>query len=236
MLAAGARLHGYVSFEYIKDLGTPRRLDKAVDHLRRGVVDRATLAAAQPCVFLDRDGTLNAPRGHISRPEDLALLPRAAEAVRRLNDAEIRVALVTNQPVVARGECTPEGLRAIHAKLDMELAADGAFLDRVYVCPHHPEAGHPGEVAALKIACACRKPNPGMILAAARDLNADLARSWLIGDTTSDLLAARRAGVRSILVRTGEGGRDGKHQAEPDVVVDDLAAAVDHILADRARA
>ena len=236
MLAAGARLNGYVSFEYIKDLGTPQRLDKVSDHLRRGVVDRATLASAQPCVFLDRDGTLNEPRGHIRRAEDLVLLPHAAEAVRRLNDAEYRVALVTNQPVLARGECTSAELRAIHGKLDMALAKDGAFLDRLYVCPHHPDAGHPGEVPELKIACDCRKPNAGMILTAARDLNADLSRSWMIGDTTSDLLAARRAGVRSILVRTGEGGRDGKYAAEPDVVVDDVSAAVDFILADRSRA
>jgi histidinol-phosphate phosphatase family protein len=232
MLAAGARLHGYVSFEYIKDLGTPKRLDKVVDHLRRGVVARATLGRPQACVFLDRDGTLNQLNGHIRRPEDFVLLTGAAQAVRRLNDAEYRVALVTNQPVVARGECSLATLRAIHAKLDAGLADAGGFLDRAYVCPHHPDAGFAGEVRELKIDCACRKPKPGMIEAAARDLNADLARSWMIGDSTADMLAARRAGVRAIRVATGEGGRDAKYAAEPDVVVADVAAAVDFILAE----
>ncbi|GBU19337.1 MULTISPECIES: HAD-IIIA family hydrolase [Methylobacterium] len=235
MLAAGQRLFGYNSFEYIKDLGTPARLDKVEDHLRRGVVARAARGRRQRCVFLDRDGTLNRPRGHVARPEDLVLIPGAAEAVRRLNEAEFRVALVTNQPVLARGECTEEGMRAIHARLDMELGRAGAWLDRAYLCPHHPDAGFPGEVPALKVACTCRKPEPGLILRAAEELNADLARSWMIGDTTSDMLAARRAGVRGILVRTGEGGRDGRYEAPPEHVADDLAAAVGLILAQDVR-
>ena len=160
------------------------------------------------------------------------MLPGAVDAVRRFNDAEYRVALVTNQPIIARGECSFAGLRAIHAKLDAELAAAGAFLDRVYVCPHHPHRGYLGEVESLKIECACRKPRIGLIRSAIRDLNADLERSWMIGDTTSDMLAARTAGVRSILVRTGEAGRDGKYQVTPDHVVDDLASAADLILAE----
>ena len=230
MQAAGHRLLGYNSFEYIKDLGTPSRLDKATGHLRRGVVARASLAVPQACVFLDRDGTLNALRDYVRVPSDLVMLPGAAEAVRRLNEAEQRVAVVTNQPILARGECTPEGMRAIHAKLDDALAEAGAFADRLYLCPHHPDAGFPNEVPALKTVCDCRKPRPGMLLAAARDLNADLARSWMVGDSTSDIAAARAAGVRAILLRTGEGGRDGKCDATPDAIVDDLPAAVDLIL------
>ncbi|MEH3148689.1 MAG: HAD-IIIA family hydrolase [Methylobacterium frigidaeris] len=230
MRAAGRRLFGYTSFEYIKDLGTPARLDKVTDHLRRGVVARANLAVPQACVFLDRDGTLNALRDYVRGPDDLVMLPGAAGAVRRLNDAEHRVAVVTNQPVLARGECTPEGMRAIHARLDAELAEAGAFADRLYLCPHHPDAGFPGEIPSLKIVCECRKPKPGMLLAAARDLNADLARSWMIGDSTGDIAAAKAAGVRAILLRTGEGGRDGRCEATPDATVDDLPAAVDLIL------
>lgn len=234
MLAKGTRLHGYASFEYIKDLGTPKRLDKVTDHLRRGVVARATLGRPQACVFLDRDGTMNALRDYVRTPDDLALLPGVAEAVRRLNDAEFRVAVVTNQPVLARGETDFATMRAIHAKLDTELAAAGAYVDRLYLCPHHPHAGFAGEVAALKVDCDCRKPKPGLIHRAARDLNADLSRSYMVGDTTSDVAAARAAGVRSILMRTGEGGRDGKYAATPDRVADDLAAAVDLILRDAA--
>ena len=230
MLAAQKRLKGYASFEYIKDLGTPKRLDKVIDHLRRGVVARATLAEPQACVFVDRDGTLNELRGFIAQHEDLVLLPGAAEAVRRLNDGEYRIAVVTNQPVIARGECSLDDMRAIHAKLDMQLAEHGAFVDRLYFCPHHPHAGYPGEVQELKVACNCRKPKTGMILQAVDALNAELARSWMVGDTTSDVLAARNAGLRSILVQTGEAGRDGKYDIKPDVIVDDLSAAVAVIL------
>ncbi|MCJ2084696.1 HAD-IIIA family hydrolase [Methylobacterium sp. E-005] len=230
LLERGAFLQGFTSFEYIKDLGTPKRLDTVRAHLRGGVVARASHRVPQACVFVDRDGTLNVLRDYVRRPEDLVLLPGAVEAVRRFNEAEHRVAVVTNQPVIARGECAMEGLHAIHAKLDMVLGEAGAFVDRLYVCPHHPDAGFPGEIGALKVACGCRKPEPGLILQAARDLNADLARSWMIGDSTSDLGAARNAAVRSILVLTGEGGRDGKSRVRPDFTVPDIAAAAAFIL------
>jgi histidinol-phosphate phosphatase family protein len=236
MLAEGARLHGYRSFEYIKDVGTPARVDKAERDLLSGAVARARRDRPQAAVFLDRDGVLNALCGHIRRPEDLVLIPGAAEAVRILNRQGLRAVVVTNQPVLARGECTPEGLRRIHAKLDAELGHEGAYLDALYVCPHHPHSGFPGEVAALKVDCECRKPKIGLILSAAAELNIDLAQSWMIGDCTSDLLAARRSGLRSILVRTGEGGRDGRCPAEPDFTADDLLAAVELIRQRRARA
>ncbi|MET0408232.1 MAG: HAD-IIIA family hydrolase [Hyphomicrobium sp.] len=230
MLAAGARLKGYTSFEYIKDIGTPSRLDKAEQDLIRGVLTRANLSQAQACVFLDRDGTLNELDGYIRTPEELKLIDGAANAVRRFNLAEHRVAVVTNQPVVARGECSFEDLRLIHSKLDMLLAETGAYVDRLYFCPHHPDAGFEGEIASLKIRCSCRKPEVGLLIQGAHDLNADLARSWMIGDSTGDILAAAKIGLRSILVRTGEGGRDGKYDVLPDFVVDDLAAAADFIL------
>jgi len=229
MLAEGASLHGYRSFEYIKDLGTPKRLDKVEKHLRTGVVERARRSHPQTAVFLDRDGTLNQLRDYVRTPEDLELIPSAAQAVKRLNDAELRVVVITNQPVLARGECTHEGLRAIHAKLDTELGHAGAYVDALYFCPHHPHSGFPGEVAALKVDCDCRKPKDGMIRKAAAELNIDLARSWMIGDSTSDVLAAQRAGVRSILVETGEGGRDGRYPAEPDFSARDVAEAVEFI-------
>jgi histidinol-phosphate phosphatase family protein len=226
MLAEGARLLGYRSFEYIKDVGTPARVDKAAGHLASGAVARARRDHPQRAVFLDRDGTLNALREYVRTAEELSLLPGAAEAVRRLNQHELRAVLVTNQPVLARGECSFAELRRIHARLETELGASGAFLDATYVCPHHPDAGFPGEVAHLKVACECRKPNAGLLRQAARDLNLDLARSWMIGDSTTDVLAAQRAGVRSVLVLTGEGGRDGRCLAEPDFVADDVGAAV----------
>jgi histidinol-phosphate phosphatase family protein len=226
MLASGARLAGYQSFEYIKDLGTPKRLDKVERHLRTGVVERASWVKAQQCVFVDRDGTLNEHRGYVRTPGELELIAGAAEAVRRLNELEYRTVVVTNQPILARGDCDEAGLRAIHNRLETQLGLKGAFVDDIYVCPHHPDGGFPNEVAELKIRCNCRKPEPGLILEAAEDLNADLSRSWMIGDTTSDLLAGRRAGVRTIQVRTGEGGRDGKYAVTPDFVMDDIQGAV----------
>lgn len=241
MLADGVRLHGYRSFEYIKDVGTPARVDKAERDLLSGRVARDRRDRPQAAVFLDRDGVLNLLCGYIRTPQELVMIPGSAEAVRALNRAGLRTVVVTNQPVLARGECTPGGLHRIHAKLDTELGREGAYLDALYFCPHHPHAGFPGEVAALKIDCDCRKPKTGLVRKAAAELNIDLEQSWIVGDSTADLLVARRSGLRSILVRTGEGGKDGRCRGEPDVaqakpdfVVDDLAAAVELILDQRA--
>jgi D,D-heptose 1,7-bisphosphate phosphatase len=183
-------------------------------------------------VFLDRDGTLNIHRGFIARPDDIALLPGAGAALQRLHAMGFLTVLVTNQPVIARGETTFEGLKAIHDRLEELLRDDGGRLDAIYFCPHHPERGVAGEVAEFTIDCDCRKPGTGLVLQAARDLDIDLARSWMIGDTTRDVLTANRAGLRAIQVRSGEGaGQDRKYEARPDFVVDDIAAAVDAIAA-----
>jgi histidinol-phosphate phosphatase family protein len=230
LLADGARLGGYSSFEYIKDLGTPARLEKVEKHLGSGLVERSSLRSPQPCVFLDRDGVLNELRDYVRSPEALTVLPGAGRAVRRLNDAGLRAVLVTNQPVIARGECSFEDLRRIHNKLETVLAQDGAFLDRIYFCPHHPHGGFPGERPELKLACDCRKPATGLLEQARRDLNVDLAHSWFIGDSTADLACARAFGLRSILLDTGEGGRDGKYPCAPDFTAADLGAAVDFVL------
>lgn len=232
MVEAAGRLRGHVSFEYIKDIGTPARLDKAERHLSTGVVARARRDHAQRAVFLDRDGTLNRLAGHVRRAEDLDLLPDTARAVRRLNDAEYRVVLVTNQPVLARGEADQRDLARIHARLESELGAEGAYLDALYYCPHHPDRGFAGEVAALKCECDCRKPATGMVRAAATALNIDLTQSWMVGDSTADIAMAAAAGLRSVLVQTGEGGRDGKHAVTPTHTAANLSAAVDLILAD----
>jgi histidinol-phosphate phosphatase family protein len=230
MLGRGMHLRGHISCEYIKDVGTPKRLDKATAQLRAGVVARARRDMPQAAVFLDRDGTMNGLRGHLAQPEDLNLLPRVGAAVRRLNDAEYRVVVVTNQPVLARGEATAAGLRRIHGKLEALLGCDGAFVDRIYHCPHHPDAGFPGEIAALKVVCNCRKPSPGMIDQACSELNIDPSRSWLIGDSTADIAVARVRGITSVLVCTGEGGRDYRYEASADFVAADMADAVSLIL------
>ncbi len=228
-LTEGIPLHGYATFEYIKDVGTPERLDRAEADLRSGKVARSRLGLPQKAVFLDRDGTLNRPAGHIAAPDALELIDGVGEAISRLNRAEYRCVMVTNQPVLARGDCDVAGLNRIHAKLETILGQHGAFLDASYVCPHHPDTGFPGEVAELKKVCDCRKPAPGMVLRAQADLGIDLAQSWLVGDSTADIGAARAAGVRSVLVRTGNAVAT-MLPVEPDYEVADLPAAVSLIL------
>jgi D,D-heptose 1,7-bisphosphate phosphatase len=230
MLAQGLHLRGYLSPEYIKDAGTPERLDKVERALAAGVIERASLRHAQRAVFIDRDGTLNVERGYVRSPEELEVFPFVGPALRRLNDAEWRSIVVTNQPVIARGECSVPTMAEIHARLDTEVARSKAFFDRLYLCPHHPDAGFAGEVAALKVRCGCRKPAPGMVFRARDELNIDLASSWMIGDTTSDLGAAHQAGVTPILVETGEAGLDDRHPYMPGIVQPDFASAVDFII------
>jgi len=233
LLRQGVYLHAYRSPEYVKDAGTPQRIVQVERDLASGRVGRMSLRTPSPAVFLDRDGTLNEEVHFLSRADQMRLLPGVAQAVARLNASDYRTVVVTNQPVIARGDCDEAELQQIHNRLETLLGNEGAYLDAIYYCPHGPEAGHPGERAELKIACECRKPGIGMIQQAARELNLDLSRSWMIGDKTADVLAAQRAGMRSVLVGTGYAGRDGKYLVQPDFECRDLAEAVDLILCRR---
>lgn len=230
MLARGLRLRGYNSPEYIKDAGTPERLERVCADLASGRIARSALSVPQPVIFIDRDGTLNEEVDHLSSTEDFRLLPGVAPAIRRINQSDYRVCVITNQPVVARGECSLDELRLIHNKLDTLLGHEHAYIDRLYFCPHHPDSGFAGERAELKIECDCRKPQPGMIRQAVAELNARLADSWLIGDSTVDIETARRAGIKSVLVETGYAGMDGRYWAEPDYRLPDLPHSVNFIL------
>jgi len=230
LLQSGANLLGYNSPEYIKDIGTPQRYDRICGEYASGVIARSSFATPQHAVFLDRDGTLVPDKDCLRSADGLELLPGVADALHRLNHSGWRAVLVTNQPVVAKGWCTEAELQNIHNKLETLLGHEHAFLDRIYFCPHHPEKGFPGERADLKINCDCRKPKTGMVQSAVADLNIDLKQSWFIGDTTTDVQTARNAGVKSILVRTGSAGKDGKHDAHPDFTFDTLNEAVDFIL------
>lgn len=233
MLDAGQRLYGYISYEYIKDLGTPGRLDKVEHHLASGIVARRSYRSKQSAIFLDRDGTLNELSGYVTSPAQLVMLPGAAEALHRFNDAEYRTILVTNQPVIARGDCTTKDLAAIHARLETLLGKGGAYLDDILFCPHHPDSGFAGEVPELKIACTCRKPETGMIDQAIARYNIDPAQSWMVGDSSADMRVGRRAGLSCVLVETGEGGRDGKYLfGPPDFTARDILEAANFIVSD----
>ena len=232
LLSQGVGLRGYVSSEYIKDIGTPDRLDRACAALASGKVERASLRTPQTAVFLDRDGTLNRANGYVTSPDKLDLFPFSAEAVRLLNGSGRRAVLITNQPVIARGDCTVEQLSHIHAKLETLLGREGAFLDRIYYCPHHPDRGFAGEVAALKVDCDCRKPKPGLLLRAQADLNIDLAASWMIGDGAADVHAAAACGVTSVLVRSGETADTAELETLADFTFDDVLDAAEFIVED----
>lgn len=230
MLEDGARLFAYRSPEYIKDAGTPKRYATVLRDLSSGRIARANLAHRQKAIFLDRDGTLNMEVGRISTPASLVLIDGVGSAVRRINESEYRAIVITNQPVIARGDCDEKVLAAIHAKLDTLLGRSGAYLDALYYCPHHPDGGFAGEVADLKFDCDCRKPKPGLLRRAQADLNIDFPQSWLIGDTTVDMAAANELAIRSVLVMTGKMGQDGICNATPDYTFDTLGAAVSFIL------
>jgi D,D-heptose 1,7-bisphosphate phosphatase len=226
MLSDGRRLSAYNCGEYIKDAGTPDRLERVIADIRSGRVDQDSLANPQPAVFLDRDGTLNVEVERVRTPDDLQLIEGAAEAVRMINRSGLRAILITNQAVLARGDCDEATLRQIHAKLETLLGREHAWLDAIYYCPHHPHSGYPGEVPALKFDCACRKPKPGMVLRAREDFNLDLCNSWMIGDSAIDIRTARASGVRPVLVRTGKAGRDSSSHDIPDFTFDSVLEAV----------
>ena len=148
----------------------------------------------RPALFLDRDGTINRHIGYLDRPEQIELLPGVGAAIRCLNQAGVLVVVVTNQAVIARGQCTTADLEQIHERLREQLDQHGARLDAIYHCPHHPDRGQPGdEVTELKITCRCRKPEPGMIEAALRDLPIDPNRCAVVGDTERDVGLARNS-------------------------------------------
>jgi histidinol-phosphate phosphatase family protein len=185
--------------------------------------DPSGAAGSRPAVFLDRDGTINREVHYLSRPEQLELLPGAGEAIRRLNDLDLPVILVTNQSGVARGYLSEETLQCIHELLGKMLAGHGAHLDAIYYCPHLPDSGSP-----------CRKPEIGMLEQAAREHGVDLRRSYVVGDMAKDIEMGRRAGARTILVLTGY-GQEARKKVRPDHVADDLTGAADWIEQDRKR-
>ncbi len=228
MLARGYRLFAYRSPEYIKDAGTPERLDAVNADWESGRISRGSLATCAPAIFLDRDGTINREAGYLRSPGEVELLEGSAAAIRTWNRAGWRVVVVTNQPVIARGECSEEQMQAIHNRLETLLGRQGAYVDAIYYCPHHPAGGFPGERAELKMACECRKPAPGMIHQAARELNLDLSRSWMIGDRISDIQAARNAGAKAILVLSGRASREDVAGDPPDAIAENLTEAVRH--------
>ena len=193
---ASGKIFAYDTPEYIKDMGTPERYYEVEEDIQSGKVKARNLSQKQKAIFLDRDGTVNKYIGFLTRPEQFELIPSAAEAVKMINKSDYLAIVITNQPVIARGDCTWEELQTIHEKMETELGRDGAFIDAIYVCPHHPDKGFEGERPEYKKDCDCRKPKPGLMQQAAKDLNIDLSLSYMIGDSERDIEAGRCAGCR----------------------------------------
>jgi D,D-heptose 1,7-bisphosphate phosphatase len=230
ILRMSKKVRAYISPEYIKDAGTPERIKKVEIEIESGLPESLSYRNKRKGVLLDRDGTIIEDVGHLDNINKIKMIDGAAEAIRRLNKNGYIVLCVTNQPVVARGAITEVELAGIHNHIEWILGLNGAYLDKIYYCPHHPDSGYPGEVASLKRVCCCRKPAIGLIKAAEQEYDLDLSQSWLIGDSTSDIQAARNASVKSILVTTGLAGGDRKYMAEPDHICNNLTDAVDILL------
>lgn len=207
-LSGTGQMFAYQSPEYVKDMGTPERYAAVCADFERGTVQQKNLQTPQRAVFLDRDGTLNRYVGFLRDVDEFSLLDGVSEAVRRINAAGYLAIVVTNQPVIARGEVSVGELDEIHRKMETLLGAEGAYLDAVYYCPHHPHKGFEGEVAALKIECDCRKPKPGLLQRAAQDFNIDLSASFMVGDSEADILAGKAAGCTAVLLGQGSYQQD----------------------------
>lgn len=199
-LAGTGKIFCYDSPEYVKDMGTPKRYYSVCNDFREGKVSEKNLKNKQKAIFLDRDGTINKYVGFLRNIEDFELNEGVATAIRKINESGYLAIIATNQPVIARGEVSFEELKKIHNKMETLLGKEGAYLDAIYYCPHHPHKGYEGERPELKIDCVCRKPKPGMLVKAAKDFNIDLSQSWMIGDGENDVKAGINAGCKTALL------------------------------------
>lgn len=183
------------------------------------------------CIFLDRDGTINVYKELLHKQEDLELETNAAKAIKLINDSDFICIVVSNQPVVARNLCTLEEAWNINRKLEELLYKEnGAYLDDIYICPHHPDKGYPEENKEYKINCDCRKPKIGMILEATKKHNIDLSKSYIVGDTTIDMMTGKNAGLKTIILRTGLAGYDKTYDLNANYIANDLLQAINYIL------
>lgn len=176
----------------------------------------------QKAVFLDRDGVVNREVDNLKNIKQLRLLPNVAASINRLNRFGFLVIVVTNQPVIARGWLTEKDLKKIHQILIKRLSQKGAKIDAIYYCPHHPNAN----LKKYRRRCRCRKPNIGLIRKAVKKFKIDLKKSFMVGDSTRDILAGKRAKLKTILVKTGYAGQDGKYEVKSDFITGNLSEAI----------
>lgn len=214
----------YPTEEYIKDVGTIKRYEEAQGDIAFGKVFNRVEA-----VFLDRDGVINVEIGLLHKKEDVTVISDVPQSIKLLNNTNIPAIVITNQPVVARNLCTIQDLEDIHNYLRLQLKNNGAYLGRIYYCPHHPDKGFPEENVEYKLECECRKPKIGMLLKAKQDYRLDLSKCFMIGDTSIDIKTGSDAGCRTVLVKTGYKGEDKKYDITPDYTFECLSDAVTFI-------
>lgn len=201
LLKQNFNLSGYITAEYIKDMGTPDRYLKVIEDVKSGKVSRLNRKNSRQAIFLDRDGVISKEVDLLYKPSQIELIKGASEAIKLINKSGYFTIIVTNQPVIARNLCTIDELNTIHNTLETLLGKEHAYIDAIYYCPHHPHSGYPEERKEYKIECDCRKPKPGMFLKASAEWNIDLSKSFMIGDRDSDIEAGNSAGVKkSILI------------------------------------
>ncbi|MBQ9983268.1 MAG: D-glycero-beta-D-manno-heptose 1,7-bisphosphate 7-phosphatase [Lachnospiraceae bacterium] len=203
-LIAEGELYVYDSPEYIKDMGTPDRFYAVTEDIRTGKVENKNLSNKQKAIFLDRDGTINKYVGFLRNIDEFQLIDGVANAIKKINQSGYLAIIVSNQPVIARGEVSLDELNEIHNKMETLLGQNGAYVDAIYYCPHHPDRGFEGERPEYKMECTCRKPKPGMLLAAAEKYNIDLHQSWMIGDSKNDIEAGKAAGCQVVYIGSEE--------------------------------
>ncbi|MDO8558863.1 MAG: HAD-IIIA family hydrolase [bacterium] len=198
------KLYGYVTAEYLKDMGTPDRLAEVQKDYKSGKIAGLNRKNKRRAIFLDRDGVINDTSDDVCKTEDFKLFPWASEAIKKINASEFLAIVITNQPAVAKGFCSIEELDEIHKRMETLLGREGAKLDAVYFCPHHPDKGFAGENPKYKINCDCRKPKIGLVKRAEKDFNINLKKSYFIGDSWRDILCGKNAGVKTIKIEPGK--------------------------------
>lgn len=227
LLADGKNVFAYKSTEYIKDVGTPERYFNAINDLKNNLPEKQNPKNKQKAIFLDRDGTINVYKGFLKHSDDFELIEGVSNAIKLINKSEYLAIIISNQPVIARGECTFEEQENIFKKLETLLGKDGAYIDGYYYCPHHPHRGYDGEVKELKIECDCRKPKIGMLKQAVNDFNLDLQKCIFVGDTDTDIKTGKNAGITTIRVPSPA---EELHNEKEDFYFENLLAAMQTIL------
>lgn len=227
-LKKGEQIYAYNTQEYIKDMGTAKRLDIVRRDFKSGKIAKLNLKNKRKAIFLDRDGTiLKQDSIHNVTLSKFKLYPFTAEAIKKINRVDFLAIVITNQPAIAKGIVSEAEVELIHRKLETELGKKGAIINGIYYCPHHPDKGFDGEVKKFKIRCSCRKPKIGLVKKAVSDFNIDLEKSFFIGDSTADAKCAQNARIKFIGVKTGYGLQDNKYKLKTSVkMYDNLLNAV----------